>query len=306
MTRRRHVALPPRSARWLLPVGPAAVSAQSLRLYHPITPRAGLGWRAAHVFARAGGFKLLRGREVEHPAFVALSEHVPPAGYVAVASGSHAGRHTGLIVDRHGRAVAAFKTASTERGLSELAAEATALRGIAREVPAPLAAPELLLEFAGGILVEAIEWRPRVRPWRIPEPVAAAMGAFASSGEPSRIHGDFAPWNLLHAEGRWALIDWERAAATDIPYYDLIHFVTESSMLIGRPSLDETARGFTGRGWIGRSVAAYAEAARLVPSDIKAALQCYFDRLSRGLDPRVDTASAVERRRFVQRFGPPA
>ena len=64
------------------------------------------------------------------------------------------------------------------------------------------------------LLLEAVEWSPRLRPWVLPSEVAFALGrAFAASadgGDRGMAHGDFAPWNLLRTSDGWVLVDWER------------------------------------------------------------------------------------------------
>jgi aminoglycoside phosphotransferase (APT) family kinase protein len=49
-------------------------------------------------------------------------------------------------------------------------------------------------------------------------------------------HGDFAPWNLLEtASGCWGVIDWENCRQSADPYFDLFHYLVQSSSELRRP-----------------------------------------------------------------------
>lgn len=96
---------------------------------------------------------------------------------------------------------------------------------------------------------------------------------------PAFAHGDFALWNLLgSADGRVAAVDWEWAAADQLPGLDLVHLIVQeramglrrsgsdlvdgSLELLRRPSV----AGFLGRcGWPGPELALACYASLLNP-----------------------------------------
>ena len=41
-----------------------------------------------------------------------------------------------------------------------------------------------------------------------------------------RIHGDFAPWNVLIGKNTISVVDWEQSDADGLPLYDLVYFLT--------------------------------------------------------------------------------
>ena len=53
---------------------------------------------------------------------------------------------------------------------------------------------------------------------------------------PVLMHGDFAPWNIRVAptDGRWLVLDWERATLQGIPGWDWFHFVIQPEILVRR------------------------------------------------------------------------
>ena len=91
-------------------------------------------------------------------------------------------------------------------------------------------------------------------------------------------HGDCAPWNLLRTSHGWVLVDWESAGEAPA-FHDVCHFVVQSHALLGRPSATEVIDGFQRRrGWVGRAISVYAEAADLSPESARDALAGYLDR----------------------------
>jgi hypothetical protein len=126
-----------------------------------------------------------------------------------------------------------------------------------------LLAPEVLSHSEGVLVFRAMDWRARTFPWRLPEEVAFAIGAFfrRTSSDGSRsgaAHGDFAPWNLLRTESGWGLIDWESFRAEAPPFYDLFHFLLQSHAGLRRPLMQSIVGGLNGEGWVGGLIRAYA------------------------------------------------
>jgi hypothetical protein len=238
-------------------------------VYQPVTVRGLIGWRLARLAATAGAFRLLGGAHGPPPAVLALLEgHVRPGEKLAVSAGNAAQRWVAMILDEHGQARALAKLAAGTAGQAALAREAEALTAIAPLLPPPLHAPRLLGAADGLLLQEAVAWRPRVRPWRLPEPVAAGLGRFFRAGPVERsgevlgpLHGDFAPWNALSTGRGWTLIDWEDAAGSGQPFYDLFNYLVQAHVLLGRPSQRALLAGLGGHTWVGRAIRAYADGA---------------------------------------------
>jgi len=117
-----------------------------------------------------------------------------------------------------------------------------------------------LHEEPGLLLFAGVAWKPRLRPWYLPQEVAAAVGGLFAAGAE---HGDFAPWNLYRTHSGWALLDWEEARRDPTPFLDPLHFLVQGHALLGRPRRNELLNGLGGKGFIGRALAAYADASGL-------------------------------------------
>jgi aminoglycoside phosphotransferase (APT) family kinase protein len=98
----------------------------------------------------------------------------------------------------------------------------------------------------------------------------AEAGAFGPS------HGDCAPWNLLRTSDGWTLVDWEDALAEAPPFFDPFHYLVQSHVLLGRPSLRAIRNSVRGRGKGGAVVRAYAEAAGLDLGEAKSSFIAYL------------------------------
>jgi hypothetical protein len=57
---------------------------------------------------------------------------------------------------------------------------------------------------------------------------------------PVLFHGDFAPWNVKVADGKWTVLDWERGESVGIPLWDWLHFVIQPNVLVRRETTDAT------------------------------------------------------------------
>jgi hypothetical protein len=263
-----------------------------------MTVRARHTWRLARWLAGTGVLGLLP--DVEPPPLPdRLLEMIPPGGTFAAASTSLPSRRVVLILDAAGTPEAVAKVAGDEMGRRRLAAEAQALRTVARRLEPPVSAPSLLAAERDFIVVGAAAWHPRHDPWQISPDVAAALGRFhATSNHPS--HGDFAPWNLMRTADGWILADWEDLQLDAEPFSDLFHYLVQSHALLGHPRRHELMAGLRGAGWVGSSVRAYAEAAGIEARDAGDAFAGYVaasaERLER--DPRRrGAAKAVRARR---------
>ena len=267
------IAFPPGDARWVLPRDSRAVARASLRVYQPVTVKARIGWELARALSSLGGFRLLpEGSAPPRTIRELVDPYIPIGGSLAVARSNHARRWIAMILSAGGSPVAVAKIATDDEGRRALAREASNLERLGSLLPHPLSAPKILGRADGALVVEAVQWEARWRPWRMPEGVAFALGDFFRAGSGAAMngtrsgssHGDVAPWNLLKAGDRWVLVDWEDARLGSPPFYDLMHFLAQSCTLLGRPTTRELAAGVAeNKGWIGRAVAAYARGAQL-------------------------------------------
>ncbi|MGH2751223.1 MAG: phosphotransferase [Actinomycetota bacterium] len=290
--------------RWVLPRSSSAVAAGALRVYHPVTPKGAIGWEIGRAAARLGLFGLLpRGRAAPEAVRAAVADWTPPGGSIAVARANHPGRHVALILASDGSARAIAKVASDDAGLGALEREAANIRELAPHLPPPLVGPRLLAAQRGVLVLGAVRWSPRLRPWHLPEDVAWALGAFfgsrAGSSESTGVsHGDFAPWNLLKSDDGWVVLDWESAEPNGPAWHDFWHYVVQGHALLRRPSASAINRGLEGKGWVGATLRAYAGGANLALRDASASLPAYLRASMVALDPTTpDGRRGLEARR---------
>jgi hypothetical protein len=297
--------LPLRSTRWWLPRSPRDAARAGVSVYQPVTSRARVAWSLARMFGGRGGFALLpKGLAPPPSVRRILAPHIPPRGTVAVGRATHPHRSVALILEESGSCRAVAKIARDQRGADALSREGSALRGVAESLTGPLSAPRLLHAEPGLLLLEPIEWILRRRPWELEEPVARGLGELFRSGKRAidggwvgPAHGDCAPWNLLRTSHGWVLVDWESAGEAPA-FHDVCHFVVQSHSLLGRPSATEVIDGFQRRrGWVGRAISAYAEAADLSPDSAGDALVGYLDRAIRDQTWTTDAERRGARRR---------
>jgi thiamine kinase-like enzyme len=133
----------------------------------------------------------------------------------------------------------------------------------------------------------------------MPPDVAFALGEFfqaARVGGVGLAHGDCAPWNLLRDDAGWALIDWENAMEGMPPFYDLFHFLVQSTIELRRPSRKSIVEGLELRGPVGRIVRAYADGSRVGP---RASKEMFVDYLRRSID--MVEPGAPDRARRIRR-----
>lgn len=300
-----------RSPRWLVPRGPRRVASAGLAIYQPMSPRARVGWEGARLLAAVGGLRLLpRGQAPPREVREALARHVPPRGTLAVARAAHPdrGRYVALVLDGQGRCLALAKVGTDPVAADELQQEGEAIEAFRGLLPPPLTAPRVLANDPGVLLLEAVSWRPRRRPWRLEPEVARAMGGFFRAGaggsSAGPAHGDFAPWNLLRTDRGWVLLDWEDAGVDQPPFVDVCHYLVQSYTLLGRPSESEVLQGFRGRGWIGRALEAYADGAGLPMTEAQQTLTWYLRTIEDKLRPMFlgERDGSPERQRLLEQL----
>jgi thymidylate kinase len=276
------------SNRWSIPRGPRAAARRGLGVYQPVTAKGRIGWEAARIIAGIGGFHLLpRGTAPPREVREVLASHLPPKATMAVSRANHPGRYVALVTTEDGTSGMVAKIATDPEGERALFNEAASIDALGPLLHAPLSPPRLLVREPGLLLFESAPWRARWAPWRMDEEVAAALGTFFRSGARKEgklrgpAHGDCAPWNLLRTSDGWVLVDWEDASPDRPPFYDLWHYLVQSHALLGRPSARDVIEGVHGRGWVGRLVLAYGEAAGVPVAQAGTLLISYL-QLSRG------------------------
>jgi hypothetical protein len=283
--------LPSRSRpRWWLPRGPRAAARSGLLVYQPVTRRGRLGWEAARLMAKLGGFRLLlRGEPPPDAVRTRLANHLPQGSTLAVARANHPGRFLALVVDQIGNCVSIAKLAFDASGEVSLEREVTRINELATLLPAPLSAPRVLHYERGLLLLEAVQWLPRRRPWELPEEVAHALGAFHRQTDGDLLgptHGDCAPWNLLRAKNSWVLVDWEKAEFAGPAFFDVFHFLVQSHDAFRRPSYNAIVDGLKGKGKIGQVFLAYARGGDYDLQQIPKLFDSYLEITKAGQDRR--------------------
>jgi hypothetical protein len=261
----RWAPVPPASSRWLLPTTPRQAASSSLRIYHPVTIKGLLGWEAARAVASAGGFRFLPGRGVlPEEVTELLRDNALAYRSLAVARANHPSRFLALLLGDSFRCTGVAKMAFDDPGREALRKEARAIEAAARVLRAPVRTPLVRAAGDGLLVLEAVDWLPRVASWRLPGEVAYSVGAYSrmkneADADASAAHGDFAPWNLLRTKDGWVLLDWEHASDSKPPFFDLWHYIMQAHSLLGRPDTKALIDGVkNGRGWVGVALAQYA------------------------------------------------
>ncbi len=294
----------PRSTdpRWILPQAPNAVAAAGFRVYHPVTLKGLMAWELGKALAHLGLVRLFpAGSPPSNEVSEAVAQWIPPGGNLAVARANHAGRCVALLLARDGTSVAMAKIASSEDGIAALEREADNITKLTDRLPAPLVAPKVLETRPGLLVLDVVHWSPRLRPWRLPEDVARAIGIFSNpetSADDGASHGDFAPWNLLKSGTEWVLIDWEDASERGHTWHDFWHYIVQGHALLNRPTVSTIRRGLRGRGWVGSAIEAYSDGAGISPIGATDALVSYLRTSTANLDPHThDGAIGLDARR---------
>ena len=111
-------------------------------------------------------------------------------------------------------------------------------------------------------------------------PVLDVLEEFRGVGENDVIfgfmHGDFAPWNILRAQNRLFVFDWENAHTTSIPGWDLFHFIVQTGILVHHLSAGEIYESIFGNGATHKCVDAYFHEVGTPPQLIRLCLRLYI------------------------------
>ena len=300
-------AMPPGSRRWLFPRGPRKAAETALSIFQPVTARGRVGWEVARFAARAGAFRLApRAEAPPRSVCEKVAPYVPPRSTLATMRATHPHRHVVSVIDEQGRPRAIAKVALDDEGRANLRAEAEALRRLGPCVKPPVHPPRLIAQGDGVLVLEAVQWRPRRRPWVLPIDVARASGELfrrtaSSDGERGGAHGDLAPWNVLLTDGGWTLVDWENASEEAPPFTDVLHFLVQAHALLGRPSQrDLIASVATGRGSGGAAIQVYGLAAGASAGIAFDVFREYLERTLPTLDPNTrDGRRGIRARRSL-------
>jgi hypothetical protein len=219
---------------------------------------------------------------------------------VALARANHPGRFVALLAE-NGTLRAVAKLATGEAGRTVLGREGDAIEELGALLPPPLFPPRVLHRGEGHLILDVVDWHPRLASWRLPEEVADALGRFFAAGVeqacgPERsplgpAHGDFAPWNLFRTTGGWTLLDWEEARREGDPFFDIFHYLVQAYAKLGHPTRRQLLAGIEGTGWVGRAILAYASGAGVHVDDAMGYFQRYLEESSRLIRRGTPTAS---------------
>jgi hypothetical protein len=203
-----------------------------------------------------------------------LSDNAIGYRSLAVAKANHPARFLILLLDGSWHRTGVAKMAFDEQGREALRKEATAIAAATRVLTGRIRPPRVESVADGLLVLEPVDWLPRVAPWRLPGEVARELGAYSkvASGAGGRdgyaAHGDFAPWNLLRTHDGWVVLDWEHSSRSKPPFFDLWHYLLQAHSLLGRPSsralLDALKER---RGWVRTAVAEYARGCGRQPEE---------------------------------------
>jgi len=243
-------------------------------------------------------------REVWDP----VASLIPRHGALAVAKANHPGRFLALIVGQRGELRAFVKVARDSHGCEALQRERWALETLGVLLPAPLVAPRVLDHEKGVLVLEPVEWRARMDPWRLPLEVAHALGRFfratatASDGSLGAMHGDCTPWNLLRTESGWTLVDWEDYGEGMPAFFDAFHFLVQASVELRRPTKRSIVEGLDLKGWVGASIEAYAAGCEIDSAVAKHHFSRYLEQSAADLDPGTPRRAVRIRRKLSKRM----
>lgn len=269
----------------LVPRSPRSAVVGGLSVEHPVTLSNLVTQHGVRSLGLLGVLRFARRASAGPPDAVreVAAPFIERGGTVAVAPSSHSDRHVLSILSRSGDPQIVVKVATDEPGSRALAHEALVLEHMEDSLPAPLAVPRIIARGEHSLVLEALPWRLRARPWLLPPEVAYGLGSlFASTSHMTAEgirgfrHRQCTPWTLLNAGDRWYLVDWEMADDQGIPFFDIFHYVVLSHAMLHRPSRRQILDGLVGRGWVGAAVRAYADGAKIAMAGTDDALNAYL------------------------------
>jgi hypothetical protein len=291
-----------RRPRLYLPQRPAIAALGGLRLEAPSKPSSRLGLNVARAAVACGALRAFPTTSPPTLVRKALAPHVPAGCTIAVKRSIHPYRFLAVILNVSGAPIALAKVATNEHGRSRLRAEEAAIKQRATLLSPPLRGPRVLA-YDEDVLV--LDWVPhtlRRQPWFLPPEVAFGLGSLFAAGKGDGegttrgpAHGDAAPWNLLRVGDEWVLVDWELSSAESPAFFDVLHYLVQSHLLLGRPRRGELMRGISGDDWVGEAIAAYATGAGLPFALAAESFEAYDEYTSAVLTRRDMNARSMRR-----------
>jgi thymidylate kinase len=291
-----------RRHRLYLPQQHTKAALGGLRLEAPSKTSSRIGLGVARALVASGALRAFPA--VSPPELVrsALAPHLPAGGTIAVKRSIHPNRFVAAILDVSGAPVALAKIATDEQGRNRLRTEAAAIVERAALLSPPLRGPRILAADDDALVLDWIPYRMRRRPWLLPTEVSHGLGLLFAAGKEAGLdlprgpaHGDAAPWNLLRVGDGWVLVDWELSSPSSPAFLDVLHYVIQSHLLLGRPRREELLRGIKGDGWIGEALAAYASGAGL-PVELASEAFAAYDEYTSAVRTRRDMNTRSIRR----------
>jgi hypothetical protein len=88
----------------------------------------------------------------------------------------------------------------------------------------------------------------------------------------------------MRTHRRWVLLDWEDVRDDASPFYDIFHYLVQSTTLLGRPSRRALMLGLEGEGWIGRAITAFADGSGVAAAEAPRYFESYLEESARGVD----------------------
>jgi hypothetical protein len=267
-----------------------------------------MGWEIGKLLAGLGILGLFPPSEPPEGLCEALFPYLPPQASLAVARTNHPGRYVALAVNDHGKRLVVGKVARDQAGRAKLRQEREQMETLGPFLPKPVKVPKVLAYEDGILVLKAVRWQPRHMPWRLPEDVARALGVFFKETMRGRseligaAHGDCTPWNLMRSQdGEWTLLDWEDARSDAPPFFDVFHYLVQSSQELLFPRRTAIVDGLSGKGWIGGVIGAYAEGAGIPAETAREFFEQYLKDSSSSLGPLAPRRGFQVRRDLARR-----
>ena len=215
-----------------------SVASSALDIYPPQRRTAGRGVRLGSALARAGIAR--RAYAPPLPLDVLMTKLSLRADGFAAMRSSAPNRWV-VGVETSGRLGCVAKVgAENDEGLGNEARFLERLRRSTSGTPLSWTVPELVFaDMVDGwrvVVTKAIAKGASGEPPSLDEMAAIASDLVSGkAGGTPIVHGDLAPWNLrCGPDGRWVVFDWESAEYDQRPLWDVIHFVVQQGILLGR------------------------------------------------------------------------
>lgn len=280
-----------RDGNWLLPRKPAGAALAAVGIYQPMNRRGRAVRLLAQIGAISGMTRFMPRGEIPEKLYEAIWQWLPERGTIA-ARWLRRGRWFVLVIGGDGRPTSALKVALTSEARKSIARERAALEVVEPLMGSPVMVPELREASDSALVMRPVGWKAPKRPLELPEEVAGALGTiFASTkgwnGEVlrGRVHGDFAPWNVLWDGRQWVILDWEESRPDGPPFYDIFHFFVQCHSIMGRPAAAEIIDGMRGSGPVAVALEAFARGAGIDPSLSREYFDAYLRISADWLDP---------------------